>query len=107
MSGRNPGWTIGVGDDGRVEWNAGDGTNRCDYDGPAGMMNDGQWHHVAFSMLRGTDGLVTLFFDGKILDQEACVLNSVSSGNFTECQHSFPLVIFGIYCSYSLLHDNR
>eukprot|EP00804_Cyclotella_cryptica_P015542 CCRYP_003574-RC/>CCRYP_003574-RC protein AED:0.06 eAED:0.06 QI:113/1/1/1/0.8/0.75/16/1817/1111 len=80
LSGRNPGWTIGVGDDGRFEWNAGDGSNRCDYDGPAGMMTDGQWHHVAFSLLRGADGQITLYFDGKVLDQKSCVLNSMSSG---------------------------
>lgn len=45
-SGSNPGWTIGLGDDGRLEFNAGDGNgNRCDYDGPGGTMNDGEWHH--------------------------------------------------------------
>ena len=94
MSGWNPGWTIGVGNDGRFEWNAGDGTNRCDYGGPAGMMTDGQWHHVAFSMLRGTDGQTTLYFDGKILDQSRCVLNSMSSGNLIAYCHALILVFF-------------
>ncbi len=27
QSGTNPGWTIGIGDDGRLEFNAGDGSN--------------------------------------------------------------------------------
>jgi hypothetical protein len=71
-----------VGADGRYEWNVGDGTNRCDYDGPAGTMNDGKWHHVAFSLSRGTDGLVTLFFDGKVVGRMPCVINTVSSGEF-------------------------
>jgi hypothetical protein len=42
-------------------------------------MNDGKWHHVAFSLTRGANGLVTLYFDGKVVDQMSCVVNSVSS----------------------------
>eukprot|EP00804_Cyclotella_cryptica_P007729 CCRYP_001349-RA/>CCRYP_001349-RA protein AED:0.03 eAED:0.03 QI:702/0.83/0.76/1/0.83/0.84/13/138/1465 len=78
-SGRNPGWMLGVGADGRYEWNVGDGTNRCDYDGPAATMNDGKWHHVAFSLSRGADGLVTLYFDGKVAGEMPCIVNTVSS----------------------------
>lgn len=71
---------MGVGTNGGYEWNVGDGSSRCDYDGPAGVLNDGQWHHVAFSMTRGAGGQVTLFVDGKIVDQKACSIGSVSSG---------------------------
>ena len=78
-SGRNPGWTLGVGSNGRYEFNVGDGTNRCDYDGPSGALTDGQWHHVAFSMTRGPEGVLTLYLDGKVVDQKSCAVGSVSS----------------------------
>jgi hypothetical protein len=92
-SGRNPGWTLGVGADGRYEWNVGDGTNRCDYDGPAGTMNDGKWHHVAFSLSRGTDGLATLFFDGKVVGRIPCVINTVSSGEFSQVSELLHILL--------------
>jgi hypothetical protein len=78
--GSNPGWTLGVGSNGRYEFNVGDGSSRCDYDGPAGAINDGEWHHVAFSLSRGSAGQLTLFLDAKVVEQKACGVNSVSSG---------------------------
>jgi hypothetical protein len=84
-SGSNPGWTLGVGSNGRYEFNVGDGLNRCDYDGPGGALNDGEWHHVAFSMTRGSGGILTLYLDGKIVDQKSCAVYSVST--------SYPTVI--------------
>jgi hypothetical protein len=50
-----------------------------------GVMNDGEWHHVAFSMTRGSGGILTLYLDGKIVDQKSCAVNSVST--------SFPTII--------------
>lgn len=70
---------LGLGADGRLEWNVGDGSSRCDYDGPPSTMNDGAWHHVAFSFTRGSSGQVTLYFDGKIVEQIDCDIGSVSS----------------------------
>jgi hypothetical protein len=78
-SGSNPGWTLGVGSNGRYEFNVGDGSKRCDYDGPSGQVNDGTWHHLAFSLTRGAEGKVTLYVDGKVVDQKTCVVGSVSS----------------------------
>eukprot|EP00956_Cyclotella_meneghiniana_P005795 scaffold7527_cov54-Cyclotella_meneghiniana.AAC.4 len=75
-SGKNPGWTLGVGSNGRYEFNVGDGSSRCDYDGPAGTINDGEWHHMAFSMTRGSAGQLTLFLDAKVVEQKACTVNS-------------------------------
>eukprot|EP00956_Cyclotella_meneghiniana_P029363 scaffold70782_cov63-Cyclotella_meneghiniana.AAC.2 len=78
-SGKNPGWTLGVGSNGRYEFNVGDGTSRCDYDGSAGEITDGAWHHVAFSMTRGSSATLTLFLDAKVVEKKACVVNSVTS----------------------------
>ena len=47
-------------------------------------MNDGKWHHVAFSLSRGTDGLATLFFDGQVVARMSCVITTVSSGEFSQ-----------------------
>lgn len=69
-----------MGSNGRYEFNVGDGSSRCDYDGPAGAINDGEWHHVAFSLSRGSAGQLTLFLDAKVVGQKACGVNSVSSG---------------------------
>eukprot|EP00584_Thalassiosira_punctigera_P006714 CAMPEP_0172541554 /NCGR_PEP_ID=MMETSP1067-20121228/12345_1 /TAXON_ID=265564 ORGANISM="Thalassiosira punctigera, Strain Tpunct2005C2" /NCGR_SAMPLE_ID=MMETSP1067 /ASSEMBLY_ACC=CAM_ASM_000444 /LENGTH=1422 /DNA_ID=CAMNT_0013327621 /DNA_START=40 /DNA_END=4309 /DNA_ORIENTATION=+ len=79
-SGSNPGYTIGVGSNGRLEYNSADGSSRCDYDGPAGVMNDGQWHHVAMTQTQGASGQVALYLDGRKVVQKACALNSHSSG---------------------------
>ena len=75
----NPGWTIGLGDNGRYKINVSDGASRCSYDGPSGGLNDGSWHHVAFSMSRGAEGQLTTYFDGKVLNQQNCAVGSVSS----------------------------
>lgn len=72
-----------MGSNGRYEFNVGDGSSRCDYDGPAGTINDGEWHHMAFSMTRGSVGQLTLFLDAKVVEQKACTVNSVSSSEIT------------------------
>jgi len=49
-SGGNQGWLIATAGNGRLQWNLGDGDaggrTRVDYDGPAGTLSDGAWHHV-------------------------------------------------------------
>lgn len=65
-SGTNAGWFIGAGPDGRWQWNAGDGTDRADYDGPASQLSDGQWHHLCVVHDRSTN-LARLFYDGALV----------------------------------------
>lgn len=64
-SGANAGWFIGAGPDGRWQWNAGDGTDRADYDGPASQLSDGTWHHLCVVHDRSTN-LARLFYDGNL-----------------------------------------
>lgn len=66
-------------------------------------MNDGEWHHVAFAMSRGTNGEVAVYFDGKLVALKSCILVTVSTrksliGNFTALfisllshSNSFPI----------------
>lgn len=63
--GSNTGWFIGAGSDGRWQWNAGDGSDRADYDGPASQISDGQWHHLCVVHDRSTN-LARLFYDGSL-----------------------------------------
>jgi len=65
-SGTNTGWFIGAGPDGRWQWNAGDGTDRADYDGPASQLSDGNWHHLCVVHDRSTN-LARLFYDGALV----------------------------------------
>jgi hypothetical protein len=64
--GTNTGWFIGAGPDGRWQWNAGDGTDRADYDGPASQLSDGNWHHLCVVHDRSTN-LARLFYDGSLI----------------------------------------
>ncbi|MCB1094990.1 MAG: alkaline phosphatase family protein [Verrucomicrobiae bacterium] len=63
--GAGKGWAIAAGQDGRWQWNIGDGDNshRSDYDGPAGEISDGEWHQIAVSHDR--DAAAVLYFDGR------------------------------------------
>ncbi|MFP6874497.1 MAG: LamG domain-containing protein [Verrucomicrobiales bacterium] len=74
-SGANAGWVIAAGPDGRWQWNIGDGGARSDYDGPAGQINDGVWHHLLVSHDR--DGMARLYYDGT----EAASRNISAIGN--------------------------
>ncbi|MCW1926120.1 alkaline phosphatase family protein [Luteolibacter arcticus] len=65
-SGTNTGWFIGAGPDGRWQWNAGDGTDRADYDGPASQLSDGNWHQLCVVHDRSTN-LARLFYDGSLV----------------------------------------
>ena len=60
--GNKPGWIIATGSDGRWQWNVSDGSNRADYDGPAGRITDDRWHHLLVSHDR--DGDAVLYYDG-------------------------------------------
>lgn len=67
LSGNNPGWMIATGTDGRLQWNMGGSPGlRKDYDGPAGTVSDGNWHHIAATFLRA--GEVITYIDGKEVD---------------------------------------
>jgi len=79
QSGGNAGFTVGIGTNGRLEYNSGDGAgSRCDYDGPGGTMNDGQWHHVVLN--QEASGAYALYLDGKKVTQASCALSTLSSG---------------------------
>jgi len=66
VSGANSGWIIAAGPDGRWQWNInGDTGTRVDYDGPAGQISDGNWHHLLVSHDR--DGNAAMYFDGQLV----------------------------------------
>jgi 2',3'-cyclic-nucleotide 2'-phosphodiesterase (5'-nucleotidase family) len=74
-SGQNPGWMIATGTDGRLQWNySGAPGLRKDYDGPAGTLSDGQWHHVVVTFLRA--GEWTTFLDGQVVDTRDVTVSS-------------------------------
>ena len=87
-SGYNPGWTVGIGPNGRLEYNAGDGSSRCDYDGPRDTMTDGEWHHVVLTQTQGAGGQFELYLDGKKVTEQGCVLSTLSSGRLFCCETS-------------------
>lgn len=60
-SGNNPGWVLAAGEDGRWQWNIGDGANRADYDGPAHQIDDGAWHLLTVTHDR--DGDAVFYYD--------------------------------------------
>jgi|GEM_PF-2870439 len=67
LSGNNKGWMIATGTDGRLQWNFGGAPGlRKDYDGPAGTVSNGAWHHVAVTFLRA--GEVITYLDGREVD---------------------------------------
>jgi Concanavalin A-like lectin/glucanases superfamily len=67
-SGGNTGWVLSTGSDGRFQWNYREVTpqTRKDYDGPAGTISDGEWHHIAVSFDRGGNGLA--YLDGVLVN---------------------------------------
>lgn len=69
-SGGNQGWVVATAGNGRLQWNLGDGDSggrtRKDYDGPAGTLSDGLWHHVATVFSRQSDART--YLDGKLVD---------------------------------------
>ena len=69
-SGGNQGWVVATAGNGRLQWNLGDGDaggrTRKDYDGPAGTLSDGLWHHVATVFSRQSDART--YLDGKLVD---------------------------------------
>ena len=68
-SGDNTGWVIAAGEDGRWQWNMGDGADRADYDGPAHQIDDGAWHLLTVTHDR--DGEAVLYFDGAEVARES------------------------------------
>lgn len=75
-SGSNPGFIIaGKGDGTTWKFNIGDGTERIDLDG--GVINDGQWHHLAVSY--DQDGAKKLYHDGELLAESMDILGDVST----------------------------
>ena len=69
-SGGNQGWVVATAGNGRLQWNLGDGDagarTRKDYDGPAGTLSDGAWHHVTTVFRRSSDAHT--YLDGKLVD---------------------------------------
>ena len=66
-SGGNQGWFMGAGGDGRFQWNLGGGS-RMDYDGPAGQINDGTWHHIVWTLDR--DGSTITYIDNVVVNTQ-------------------------------------
>jgi len=70
---------IAAGENGRWQWNIGDGGARRDYDGPAGQINDGAWHHLLVSHDR--DGMARLYYDGtEVASRNISVIGNIDSG---------------------------
>lgn len=72
-SGGNQGWVIATAGNGRLQWNLGDGDaggrTRNDYDGAAGTLSDGQWHHVLVTFKRKGDAIT--YLDGTDVNHTA------------------------------------
>ncbi|MFC4993088.1 LamG-like jellyroll fold domain-containing protein [Rubritalea tangerina] len=78
-SGVNKGWIIAAGANGRWQWNIGDGSSRVDYDGPAGEINDGNWHLLVVTHDR--DGNATLYYDGaQVAIRDISSIGDINSG---------------------------
>lgn len=77
-SGNNTGFVL-AGNTNGTTWkvNVGDGGDRVDLNG--GVINDGLWHHLAFSCDR--DGLMSIYQDGRLMGQETMTsIGNMSSG---------------------------
>ena len=72
-SGGNQGWVVATAGNGRLQWNLGDGDaggrTRVDYDGPAGTLSDGIWHHIV-AVFDRKNGSVT-YLDGNAVSTNA------------------------------------
>lgn len=78
-TGTNTGWVIAGGANGRWQWNIGDGASRVDYDGPAGEINDGNWHLLVVSHDRA--GNATLYYDGtEVATRDISAIGDITSG---------------------------
>lgn len=76
-SGSNPGFIVaGRGDGQTWKINVGDGTNRIDLNG--GVINDGLWHHIAFSF--DQDGEKAIYQDGMEIESTTEILGDITSG---------------------------
>ncbi len=84
-SGGNQGWVIATAGNGRLQWNLGDGDaggrTRKDYDGPAGTLGNGAWHHVAIAFER--TGSARTYLDGALVDTSpiAADLDSIGTAS--------------------------
>ena len=78
LSGYNPGFILSCQTDETTwKYNLGDGANRIDLDG--GVINDGEWHHIAVSI--DADGQTFLFQDGEVVASTTEMLSgSIISG---------------------------
>lgn len=77
-SGYNPGFVLALQTDLQTwKFNLGDGTERIDLEG--GVVNDGEWHHIAVTVDR--DAITKLFQDGEINGATTQILEgSIVSG---------------------------
>jgi hypothetical protein len=59
---------LATGSDGRFQWNYREASpqTRKDYDGPAGTISDGNWHHIAVTFARG--GSAVSYIDGSAVN---------------------------------------
>jgi len=95
-SGRNPGFVIAAQTNGQSwKFNWGDGSQRIDLNG--GIINDGEWHHLAVSLACG--GKATIYQDGEEIaslnNTVACNANSlfdiaIAQDGTLEYPFSFP-----------------
>jgi hypothetical protein len=80
-SGQGKGWIFAAGKDGRWQWNMGDGDNahRADYDGPAGEISDGIWHHLLVTHDRDHEALI--YYDGQqVARRNIAEIGDINSG---------------------------
>ncbi len=91
-SGNNPGWVIAVNTNGSWQWNIGDGSDRLDYDSPAGLLYDGSWHHV--TAVHDRDGSAQLYFDGVLVSELDMApidnINALATGLATDGTLAYP-----------------
>lgn len=78
-SGGNTGWIVATAGDGRVQWNMGDSAGRRDYDSAGGVLNDGNWSHVAITFDR--TGSAITYLNGEVINVNSIVgLGDLTSG---------------------------
>ena len=72
-SGGNTGWVLATDGDAHFQWNYREisPNARKDYDGPAGLFGDGNWHHLVVVYVRGGNALT--YVDGTRVDTRSIV----------------------------------
>lgn len=76
-SGGNAGWIVATAGDGRLQWNM--GPNREDFDSAGGVLNDGNWSHVAITFDR--NGSALTYLNGEVIDiEDISGLRDLNSG---------------------------